>query len=59
MKPFNLDEYLILELTEILSEVITTQDGTFLLIDVESAEGLVEMIQEQIKELRNKPTSAP
>lgn len=59
MKPFNLDEYLILELTEILSEVITTQDGTFLLIDVESAEGLVEMIQEQIEELRNKPTSAP
>lgn len=57
MKPFKLDEYLILELTEILSEVITTQDGTFLLIDVESAEGLVEMIQEQIKELRNKSTS--
>lgn len=49
---FKLDEYLILELTEILSEVITTQEGTFLLIDVESAEGLVEMIQEQIKELK-------
>lgn len=49
---FKLDEYLILELTEILSEVITTQEGTFLFIDVESAEGLVEMIQEQIKELR-------
>lgn len=50
-----LEDYIILDLTEILSELYTTQDGTFLLIDRESAEGLAEMIQKQLME--NKSTS--
>lgn len=48
-----LNDYLILDLTEILTEIHITQDATVLLLDKESAEGLIEMIQEQLEEFEN------
>lgn len=45
-----LKDYLILDLTEILTEIHISQDATVLLLDKESAEGLIEMIQEQLEE---------
>ena len=45
-----LKDYLILDLTEILTEIHITQDATVLLLDKESAEGLIEMIREQLEE---------
>lgn len=46
-----LREYVILDLTEILTEIHVTQNATVVLLDKESAEGLVGMIQEQLAEM--------
>ena len=48
-----LKDYLILDLTEILTEIHISQDATVLLLDKESAEGLIEMIREQLGEFEN------
>ena len=48
-----LKDYLILDLTEILTEIHISQDATVLLLDKESAEGLIEMIQEQLEKFEN------
>ncbi len=45
-----LKDYLILDLTEILTEIHVTQNATVLLLDKESAEGLIDMIRQQLEE---------
>ncbi len=45
-----LKDYLILDLTEILTEIHITQNATVLLLDKESAEGLIDMIRQQLEE---------